>query len=169
MEILISKITPIISSFGILGVAILLIYKEFRSGTSSLQKQITTEYKERNAQLDEKIKALEAESHANSLQIAELKGTLTAKDEQIEKLTAILQGRNPEIIKVLGEIKTLNQQIIAFMRDMHTKTEKTLGYQTKILEKGSKRNEEIDKASKLHIGEPTRIPVDKINEIEKTT
>ena len=141
---------PTISSIGVLAVVIILVYKEFKSGSSELRKQINEDYKERNNQLEERIAVLESEHHEHSIQIGKLEAVLSEKDKQLAEYKALFASQNP------NNINAVLSEIAEFMRSLHKQTQ----YQTKILEKGVDRNQKIDKASKLHVGEPVLVPVD---------
>lgn len=143
-----------------------LAWDKFRSGSSNLRKEIAADYKERNDQLENKIREFQADLHNTNLLVAELKGTVAEKDKHIASLTQILQGRNPEMMGLLSEIKELNRQIIGFMQQTNQITKETLDYQTELLETGATRNKKIDEASHSHTGEIMRTPV---NPIKKTT
>lgn len=151
-----------------LGVTVFLIYDRSRSGSYNLRKEIVDDYKERNLQLQSQakeqelqfqsqIKQVKEELHKTALQVSELKGLMIGKDKQIEALTLILQDRNPETIKILKEIKELNQRVVDLLGRTSFETAKELKHQTKILEKGQKRDENIDKSSKEHSGDPLRV------------
>lgn len=123
--------------------------KDYFMGGSTLRKQITAEYKERNDQLALKISTLETDSKNTNLEVAGLKATLVEKDKHIKTLTEILQNRNPEMIQLLKDMKALMSTIINSNK-----------YQTSILESVKRRNQNIDTASKNHTGSITRVPVD---------
>lgn len=151
-----------INSLGIIAGAIYLAYIRITSGGTDLRKQIAADYKERNDQLENKIKDLTLALNQTNIQIAELKGTLTEKDKHIKSLTEILQGRNPEVLNMLNELKDLNKSLIEFMKKAHESDTKVLSYQTTILEQVQRRSQEIDEASIEHRGAPMRVPVDGI-------
>ena len=143
-------------------VAVILGIKQLSSGTSVLRKEITADYKERNDQLDVKIKDLEEKFQQSQVDMAALKATLIEKDKRIQELRDDLQGRNPDIVALLKEISKSNIEIMSFMRIMHTallESKNEMTYQTGILEKGENRNIAIDEASKKHLGEPVLVPV----------
>lgn len=144
---------------GILIVGIALVYQRWSSGSSGLRKEINEEYKERNKQLEDKVKECLDKIHATDIVVAELRGIINEKDKHIDSLTKILQGRNPEMMELLKEIKTSNQNIQDFMKTIYQVLNDELKYQTEILEQSKEREEKIDRASAEHTGEPTRVPV----------
>lgn len=139
-------------------VALILGWERFRGGSSSLRKEIASDYKERNEQLEARLKDFQDQITKTNLTIAELRGTVTEKDKRIQELREDLQGRNPEMIKILKEIVTSNEQIAQFMKEMREDSNRQMAYQTNLLEKGKERNEKIDEASVAHDGEPIRVP-----------
>ena len=143
-------------------VALALGYDRWRSGSGNLRKEIAADYKERNAQLEEKIQSNQEEIQKTNLEVARLSGVIQEKDKHIESLTKILQGRNPEMIEVLREIKEGNKTIQDFIKttyELLKKSSEELGYQTELLEQGKERNQAIDKASTTHVGAPVRVPL----------
>lgn len=139
-----------------------LLYERKKLGGYEIRKEIYNDYKERNEQLEGKIKENLDEIHKTNVEVAKLKATVEEKDKHIESLTSILQGRNPEMIEILTEIKEGNVAIQGFIKttyELLNKASEELGYQTKILETSEERNKKIDRASKAHKGEPIRIPV----------
>jgi len=139
-------------------VIIILGYDRIKNGQSGLRKEITAEYKERNDQLDQRIKTLQEESRNRDIEIAKFQATIIEKDKHIIYLTETLQGRNPDTINILGEIKELNKKILEFMTQEKIDTKTTLDYQTRLLETSTNRNKKIDEASLAHDGEPIRVP-----------
>lgn len=139
-------------------IIIVLGVDRLRSGSSTVRKEIAADYKERNEQLDLKVKTLESNDHQRQIEIASMKAsfeaTLKEKDKHIELLTKTLQDRNPDTMNILKEIKNLNSKIIEFMRQDRN----TLEYQTRLLEFGAKRDKNIDEASIKHEGEPLLTP-----------
>ena len=133
MDIL-KNIYPAITSIGLIAATFYIIIKEFRSGSSELEKKTFASYKERNDQLEEIIPRLEAEVKRNAEQLAKLTGIVEEKDRHIKSLTEILQGRNPEVVDLLKEIKNLNTRIIDFMHQVNESTVQVLNYQTTMLE-----------------------------------
>lgn len=143
-------------------IALVLGWDRWRSGSSNLRKEINAEYKERNSQLEDKLKECLDQIHATNLVVAELRGTINEKDKHIDSLTKILQGRNPEMMELLKEIREGNAAIQEFIKTTYTllqKSSEELGYQTELLEKSGERNQKIDKASKEKVGVPVRIPL----------
>lgn len=142
-------------------VAIVLGVKQLNSGDSALRKRIADEYKERNTQLEDKIKAVQTDIQKTNLEVAKLTGIIQEKDKHIESLTKILQGRNPEMVDLLNEIKNGNENIKDFMKSTYTLIEKVnsdMRYQTQILENSQEREKKIDTASKQHVGAILRTP-----------
>ncbi len=126
-------------------VNLVLGFMQIRSGGNEIRKQIADDYKERNMQLELRLKEMENILHDTQKQMSELKGIMTGKDKHIESLTALVQGRNPEMIEVLKEIKEGNiaiQQFIKTTYELLNNASQELGYQTKILEKREKRENE---------------------------
>jgi len=143
----IANIVTILSSLSPLAVVLYLAYEKYQSGSSDLATKIKQEYKERNDQLEQRIKDLEDEHHEHSVQIGKLEAVLEEKEKQIVKYETIFANRNPELNTILEEIRT-------FMRDIHNQNK----YQTDILEKRQERDKTIDEASLRHTGEPIRVP-----------
>lgn len=142
-------------------IAVALGWDKYVSGSSNLRKEITAEYKERNQQLEDKVKNCLDEIHKTNLQVAELTGIIKEKDKHIESLTKILQGRNPEMMELLKEIKEGNAAIQGFIKTTYEllhKSSEELGYQTELLEGSKERNTKIDQASQSHVGDIARIP-----------
>lgn len=142
-------------------VAILLAWDRWRSGSGNLRKEIAADYKERNAQLEAKLKENADAITATNLEVAKLTGIIQEKDKHIDSLTKILQGRNPELLELLKEIKEGNNSVHKFMEEVYDfmkKSNEELGYQTEILEKSQQREKKIDRASKKHTGVPLRLP-----------
>lgn len=145
-------------------VAIVLGFKQFSSGASSLRKEIASDYKERNQQLDEQIKGLEGKHQDTLVKLARLEATLEEKDKHIESLTLLNQGKNPEIIEMLKKISESNSLIVEFMKTMHKvlmESKSELHYQSDILKKGDERNNKIDVATATGEGEPVLLPDNK--------
>jgi len=84
---------------------IFLAWKEYRSGSSRLRKDINEDYRERNSQLEEEIKKLREEVHKVNIQMMEFKATIIEKDKHIESLTKLIENRNPELVEILQELK----------------------------------------------------------------
>lgn len=142
-------------------VALILGWDRLRSGTSTLRKEITADYKERNDQLDEQIAELNKKHQETLVELASLRATMIEKDKHIESLTALNQDRNPETLALLHKLTDSNASIMEFMKLMHktlleSKTE--LHYQSDLLEKGDKRSTLIDQASAEHEGNPLLAP-----------
>lgn len=166
-----------IEMIGIVVVGVILFFQRYLSGSESLRKKISDEYKERNAQLEAKIKAsqddikvVQEEAHKTNLEVARLNGVVTEKDKHIETLTKIIQDKNPETLKLLEEIKDGNAIVHKFMEqvfDYMKKANEELGYQTEILESSQKRDKDIDKASKSHSGSILRTPTVKLRSKRK--
>lgn len=157
------SISEYISTFGVIAVAAFLVYKEYRSGTSSINSQVVANFKVLDEQQKAKIKDQEAaiiqyqkdfaevkaamgkmkEDFAN--QIGQLQGEIASKDKHIAELTKTILNRNPELEELLQEIRD-------FMENIY----KQNTYQTGILEAGQKRNESIDQATDQHTGNVLR-------------
>ncbi len=159
----IKGIAAFISSFGVVAVAAYLIYKEYRSGATTLNGQVIANYKA----LDEQQKRQLAEKDAAILQyqkdvaeikaamqkmrqefandVGKLQGELKAKDEQIKLLQATILDKNPEMVKLLEEIRN-------FMENIYTQNQ----HQTNMLERGQTRNEKIDDATAHESGKILR-------------
>lgn len=151
-------------------VAVVLGWDRLRNGSGILQKQLMDGYKERNAQLEEKlkreeeefrdtIKALQAEQNKMNIEIATFKATIVEKDKRIEELRQDLQGRNPEMIDLLTEISESNIEIKKFMQMMHDDSRVKMKHQTDILEGQVIREKKIDIASSNETGDLMRTPV----------
>jgi flagellar biosynthesis/type III secretory pathway chaperone len=152
-----------ISSFGIIAVALLLLWKEYRSGTDKLDSKIKQSYETRIAQQDRELeehKAREIKYQQNqgemkkaiatmkeefAAKFGEMKGEISAKDKQIKDLTDTILNRNPDLEKLLAEIRD-------FMENIH----KQNLHQTSILEAGSDRNDRIDEATAKEEGHVLR-------------
>lgn len=181
---LLKNIAPAISSIGIFLGVIYVIVKEWRSGSSAIEKKTIEGYKERNNQLEgpggilprlqEEIKEItekfdkkfteqkeyfQGQIIEQGKEIAKLIGIVEEKDKHIKSLTEILQGKNPDMVNVLNEIKELNKKIINHLEVSYKETKEELTYQTDLLEKGKDRNEKIDEASKSHKGVPVMVPM----------
>lgn len=111
-------------------VAIILGWDRFKSGSSNLRKEIASDYKERNIQLNDRIKEVETHFHDVTKEVAELRGQLKEKDKHIESLTSLIQGRNPEMLAILTEIKGFMGEIQGWMKSSN----KELVLQTSMLE-----------------------------------
>lgn len=148
------EITEYISSFGVIAVAVYLVYKEYKSGNTNINSQVVNNYKVLDEQQKEKISEQEQaiaqyqkdfhdvkqamskmkEEFAN--EIGKLQGQITAKDKHISDLQATILNRNPELENLLREIRDFMENI--YNQNMH---------QTTILEKGQDRNQKIDEAT----------------------
>lgn len=170
MKDFLAYIVAHLDTLGIVLVGSILIYQKWAAGSSSLRKEINEEYKERNQQLENKLKECLDEIHKTNLVVAELRGIIQEKDKHIESLTKVLQGRNPEMIELLKEIKDGNHAIQEFMKTTYAliaKSNEELGYQTELLESSKDREQKIDDASKAHVGAPVRIPVNGKRKIKR--
>lgn len=144
-----SEILTIISSCSPFIVVAYLAWKDYRSGSSEIAKKIKEEYKERNGQLEQRIKDLEEHHHENSVEIGKLQAKLEEKEKQITRYEQIFANRNPDLEKVLSRIEQ-------FMSKLNEQTE----YQTGILEQRQERDKMIDEASRTHRGAPMMSPVE---------
>lgn len=157
------SISEYISTFGVIAVALFLVYKEHRSGNTTLNGQVLANYKTLDAQQKEKIKeqadaiaqyqrdmteikvsmSKMKEDFAN--QIGQLQGEIASKDKHINELTQTILNRNPELEELLKEIRD-------FMENIYTQNT----YQTGILEEARNRNAGIDKATAEETGHVLR-------------
>lgn len=142
-------------------IAIILGVERLRSGNSTLRKEIAADYKERNEQLETRLKEFESQLQKTNLEVAKLQGIVDEKDKHIESLTKVLQGRNPEMLEILKEISTSNVKIKEFMATMYEVLTKELSKQTIMLEEDKVRSQKIEQASTEHKGVPLRIPTKK--------
>lgn len=159
-----------ISTFGVIAVAIYLVYKEYRSGDAAqksqsnlLASQVVTNYKtldeQQKQQLAEKDAAIlkyqqdmaEIKSAMATMKesfakdIGKLQGELKAKDEQITLLQQTILDKNPEMVTLLKDIRNFMQKI-----------DNANTHQTQILETGAKRNQKIDDATAHEAGKVLR-------------
>lgn len=142
-------------------IAIILGVERLRSGNYSLRKEIAADYKERNEQLETRLKEFESQLQKTNLEVAKLQGIVDEKDKHIESLTKVLQGRNPEMLEILKEISTSNVKIKEFMATMYEVLTQELSKQTTMLEEDKVRSQKIEQASTEHKGVPLRIPTKK--------
>ena len=156
-----------LDTFVIAIVAVILGYDRFRSGSSSLRKEISADYKERNEQLEAKIRSFGDELNKTNIEVARLTGIIQEKDKHIESLTKILQGRNPEMLELLKEISLSNIEIKRFMETMHRVLNQELTNQTKMMIEDQERAKRIDLATEQHKGNPIRLPYKKDTKIKK--
>lgn len=162
MEALFNIIASHLDTIIVAVIALALGWDKYISGSSNLRKEIAADYKERNAQLEARLKENHDAITATNLEVARLSGVIQEKDKHIESLTKILQGRNPELLELLKEIKEGNNVVHKFLEEVYEfmkKSNEELGYQTELLESSKKRNQKIDKASKEHKGVPVRLPL----------
>lgn len=145
---MLSQAIAFTSAISPLLVVLYVTWKEYRSGSSDLAEKIKNEYRERNEQLDKKIKELQDDHHKHSVEIGKLQAVLEEKEKQIVKYETIFANRNPELTETLKEIRD-------FMKDLHTINKE----QITILRDRQKRDKMIDNASKLHKGAPMMAPV----------
>lgn len=139
-------------------IAIILGLERLRSGNSTLRKEIAADYKERNEQLESRLKDFEKHLQETNLELAKLKGIVDEKDNHIKSLTEVLQGRNPEMLELLKEISVSNVKIKEFMATMYEVLTKELSKQTIMLEEDKVRSQKIEQASTEHKSVPLRIP-----------
>lgn len=157
------SISEYISTFGVIAVAAFLVYKEYRSGNSSINAQVVANYKTLDEQQKSKIKSQEEaiakyqadfaevktamskmkEDFAN--QIGQLQGEIASKDKHIAELTQTILNRNPELEVLLKEIRD-------FMKNIYDQNK----YQTGILEEAKLRNDGIDHATENEQGHVLR-------------
>jgi len=140
-------------------VAVLLGYREYKSGSNKISAEVITNYATLDRQQKEYIERCDnnligATATMNSMKIeftdriANLEGVVGEKDKQLKNLTEILANRNPELEKVLVKIKD-------FMENIYNANVS----QSLILESQQRRNIKIDKASLKHMGPVMRSPV----------
>lgn len=152
-----------ISTFGVIAVAGFLVWKEYRSGNSTLNSQVVANYKQLDEQQKDQIAQKDAAINQYQKDMAEIKqamgtmkegfakeigklqGELKAKDEQIALLQQTVLNRNPELEKLLTEIRD-------FMENIYKQNQ----HQTTMLEKGQVRNEKIDDATEAETGKVLR-------------
>jgi len=120
-------------------------YQRIQLGGYAIRKEIFEDYKERNEQLEDKIKLLGDKMNDLAIQINRLEATLAEKDKQIANLTKITDSYK-DIRAFLGNLEILARE---------SKAE--LLYQTDILDKQVVRDENIEEASSKHTGDPVRI------------
>jgi len=148
-------------------VAIILGWDRVRSGSGILQKQILDTYKERNQQLEDKLKTKEQEfaetikelreaHNQTNIEFASLKATIIEKDKRIAELRDDLLGRNPEMVALLKEISASNGEIKKFMEMMHDDSKIERKHQTDLLEGQVRRGKNIDESSASGNGNPMR-------------
>jgi chromosome segregation ATPase len=137
-------------------VAVILGWDRLRSGSNNLRKEIAADYKERNLQLEEKIKEFEHQLNETNIKLATVTASLAEKDKHITSLTEILQGRNPETLALLTEISQSNIEIKNFMQLMHDDSKRERKHQTDILEGQVRREKNIDDSSAAGTGDPMR-------------
>lgn len=155
-----SEIAQFIGALSPILLVVYIIFREWRSGTSTLRKDINSDYVERNRQLEEKLKDVEDRLNEVSLQMGKLEATLIEKDKHIANITKIIENRNPDLLKVLDEIKTFMKNLNELMiKTNNTSSENSgeLHYQTSLLNRQAKRDENIDDASATGEGNPIRI------------
>jgi len=121
-------------------------YQRIQLGGYVIRKEIFEDYKERNKQLEDKIKDLFEEIHRTNVDLASLRATVGEKNKRIDDLTKQMEVRNPQLMAVLNEIKI-------FLRDI----KKANIYQTDILDNQVKREKNIDDSSQGHTGDLLRI------------
>jgi hypothetical protein len=95
-----------------------LAYKEYRSGSATINDQVLEGYKERNKQLEEKLADERSEKLRLTGEVAAANATLAANAETIRKQEAVIANRNPELVAILGEIRD-------FMHLLHNKVDLT--------------------------------------------
>ena len=125
-------------------VTLVLGWDRLRSGSSTIRKEIAEDYKERNKQLEDRLKEIEESSRNTNLQVAKLEGIVHEKDKHIESLTQILQGRNPEMVAILKEISDSNIEIKKFMETMYSVLKNEMSLQTTLLVEDQQRAKRID-------------------------
>jgi len=135
-------------------------YQRIQLGGYTIRKEIFEDYKERNLQLEDKIKELATRMTNMTVQMTKLETTIIEKDKHIESLTRLIENRNPQLITTLDEIRGYlgNIKGIASETNSITKNNREeLTYQTDILDKQVARSNNIDNASSKKTGNPIRI------------
>lgn len=131
-------------------VTLVLAWDKIKIGGSSLRKEIIADYKERNLQLEAKIKSLEDWRTEMNSKLAAKDATIAEKDRHNDALTKLLQDKNPETLELLREINKSNVALMEFLKIIHNMLEtsnKELFHQTSILETGERREQKIDMKS----------------------
>ena len=128
-------------------------YQRIQLGGYAIRKEIFEDYKERNKQLEDKIKLLGDRMTDMALQLTKLETTIIEKDNHIASLTKLVENRNPQLISVLEEIKIF----LSGLEGMVVQNQKELLYQTDILDQSVARDKNIEVASENKTGNPTRI------------
>jgi hypothetical protein len=152
----ISQYLPIINVLGFIALGTAIFYTQFKSGAKQVSSEVITNYKALDDQKTQQIEALKQdveEIRANMRssekgfieRIAKLEGQLKEKDNQLKMVHQILANRNPELEQVLGEIRDFMQSI-----DLQNQ------HQTKILERGQIRDENIDQSTEEETGNVLR-------------
>lgn len=159
------EISQYISTFGVIIVALFLVWKEYRSGNTGLNSQVIANYTALDKQQKEKIAERDAAILQYQKDMAQIKsdmgkmkedfakqmgilqGQITAKDQHISDLQNTILNRNPELEDLLKEIRD-------FMENIHTLNT----HQTDILEAGVVREKKIDKATDEEEGHLLRKP-----------
>jgi len=154
-------ITNNLETLILLVISLVLGADRLRIGGASTRKQISDDYRERNAQLDAQITELKKLHLENAVELSAIKAMLLEKDKHIESLTKLIQGKNPEMEKLLERISESNKAMMQFMEKVNETlvvSHREMKYQTNMLENTAKRNSKIDEASLSHDGEPALIP-----------
>lgn len=125
----------------------LLLLKDFRSGSSSVDQKIITSLKERNSQLEAEIPRIQDRLTQNERETAKIQGQLEEKDKYIKTLTDLVQNRNPEMLQILTELKDTTKLMLEFLHQTDVKNTEKLDYQTGILEANQARDTKVDKAN----------------------
>ena len=142
-----ATLVPSITSIGSVCAIAYLIYREYKSGSRNLTKEISDGYKERNGQLEATLTSLQDQITTQGKEIARLSGVIQEKDKHIESLTRLIENRNPELLELLSQIKTSNTEVTTFMKlaiENFQLVRNELAEQTKMLEETKDRNEQID-------------------------
>lgn len=150
---ILEKISPAITSLGFLGFFLYLVYEKLRGTSSKIYQDSSKDYETRIKQLEDTLKENEKKSNdrytANSNEIATLRGELTAEKAHSAEYLEIIKDKNPDMLKLLEALTASNVRAEAAMNkvlDWMKQSQTTLDYQSTLLEKTDKRNDEIDKA-----------------------
>lgn len=107
-----------IDTIGVVVIGLILAYQRFKTGSSSMRKEIAAEYKERNEQYKEDIAKLNDDITKYRLENATLLGKIEEILKHNKMLTELLQGKNPEMVQLLAEVKNTNVEMLKFMEKL---------------------------------------------------
>lgn len=128
-------------------VAILLGWREIRSGSAKITAEVIQGYKDLEAQLRAKITEYDEKFVKMTTQIGDLTksldgkdGIIAAKDQLISELQAINANRSPKLEQVLEEIHGFMRSLVVEVRagkQVSIENKEELKHQTEVLEGGS--------------------------------